>query len=523
MLGFQSLFAGGKYSLIGTIGEMFTNSAAITQAGSWGSMIAFALVKGLVGTISIAFGTKGLMDAFDSAADKGSYNIGLEQHGGKEEDKKGTGWDVLKGAGSGAAIGFGIGQIIPVVGPAVGAAIGAVVGALTTALAPAFEEVEVAAREANNEMQKMEYYQGAIQGISTEVDKLTQLQQILNDTLDLQIQNVYKEGEELGITKTRMDELIGAIQEGTFSTDMLNDSELALTDSLINLNNQQIKTKDATEKLEAAKRKLEKAEIDLAIAEDVAAGNFELAAARIGYAEAAMLYTEEEATAKRIQLYKEAGEEEAKYLLQDLTPEQREKMADINGLTEEELASFVEKWRTSSDEVRAAFLSGLDEETQAEFGRQLDEIDAMIEEHQGFWQGVGDTIKEIFTFGSADTWTYNGEVKATSELKSRGVYVPSMSVGTNYVPNDGLVYLHQGEAVVPKKYNQPYQQPGMSSEERAYMNQMVQTMQSLEATISQGINVKGQFVQKGSDLVATVEKANNKLSNNILNNRVYAR
>ena len=102
-------------------------------------------------------------------------------------------------------------------------------------------------------------------------------------------------------------------------------------------------------------------------------------------------------------------------------------------------------------------------------------------------------------------------------------FVPSYDVGTNYVPNDGLAYLHKGEAVVPKKYNQPYQPGTLSAEEREYMSMMIKTMESLDTTMKQGISVNGQFVQKGSDLVATVEKANNKLSNNILSNRVFAR
>lgn len=102
-------------------------------------------------------------------------------------------------------------------------------------------------------------------------------------------------------------------------------------------------------------------------------------------------------------------------------------------------------------------------------------------------------------------------------------FVPKYETGTNYVPNDGLAYLHQGEAVVPKKYNQPYQQPGLSSEERDYMNQMMKTMSALNNTMAQGIPVKGEFKQRGNDLVAVVEKANNRNSNNILSNRVYAR
>lgn len=35
------------------------------------------------------------------------------------------------------------------------------------------------------------------------------------------------------------------------------------------------------------------------------------------------------------------------------------------------------------------------------------------------------------------------------------VSAPPLATGTNYMPSDGLAYLHQGEAVVPKKYN-PY-------------------------------------------------------------------
>lgn len=95
--------------------------------------------------------------------------------------------------------------------------------------------------------------------------------------------------------------------------------------------------------------------------------------------------------------------------------------------------------------------------------------------------------------------------------------------GTNYVPSNGLAYLHQGEAVIPKKYNQPYQPGGLSSEERAYMERMISTMNSLDDTMKQGINVRGEFKQRGSDLVATVEKNKNRQSNNVLNNKVFAR
>ena len=94
--------------------------------------------------------------------------------------------------------------------------------------------------------------------------------------------------------------------------------------------------------------------------------------------------------------------------------------------------------------------------------------------------------------------------------------------GTNYVPSDGLAYLHQGEAVIPAKYNKPYQQ-GLSNEERAYMQQMMLTMKSLDGTMKQGIVVNGQFVQRGSDLVAVVNKTNSQTGSDLLSNVSYAR
>lgn len=503
----NTLVNGG--GLIKTLKYAFTYPNLITQMGGWGQMLGMALVQGL----GVVIGAAGVMKGFDMNADNASYNLGLTEAGGDDEDKKSNFWGTALGTVSGAIAGGAL------IGGPIGAAVGAVAGLLITSLAPAFEQVEVAARDANNEMQKIEYYEGQVQGYSSQVSELEELQQVLNNTLKQQTENVYAEGEQLGITKTRMDELVTSVQDGTFSTSMLSGAELGLKDSLIQLSEQQAKNQQATEKLEAAKIKLQKAEIDLAIAEDVAAGNFEMAAARIEYAEAASLYTTEEATKKRIQLYKEAGEEEAAALLQDLTPEQRQKMANINEMTEEELASFVETWRKSSDEAKEAFLSGVDQDTQNQFESQMNAIDSIIEEHQGFWQGVGDTLKEIFTFGIADTWTYNGEKKAVAEYKSR--VIPSAAVGMNYVPNDGLVYLHQGEAVIPKKYNKPYEPTNNISQ--AYLNQMINTMRALDATIQQGIEVRGEFKQRGTDLVATVKRVENRNGNQPLNNSVFAR
>lgn len=101
-------------------------------------------------------------------------------------------------------------------------------------------------------------------------------------------------------------------------------------------------------------------------------------------------------------------------------------------------------------------------------------------------------------------------------------FVPKYEKGTNYVPNDGLAYLHEGEAVIPKKYNTPYN-PTMSAEEKAYMQQMISTMKSLDGTMKRGISVNGQFVQRGSDLVAVVNKTKSQTGADLLSNVSYAR
>ena len=72
-------------------------------------------------------------------------------------------------------------------------------------------------------------------------------------------------------------------------------------------------------------------------------------------------------------------------------------------------------------------------------------------------------------------------------------HIPSLSVGTNYVPQDTLAYIHKGEAVVPKKFN-PYA--------NGFNNNVVQTMSipTPEITINISNNMEfdplGQMINK---------------------------
>lgn len=52
---------------------------------------------------------------------------------------------------------------------------------------------------------------------------------------------------------------------------------------------------------------------------------------------------------------------------------------------------------------------------------------------------------------------------------------------------------------------------------------MMNTMRSLDDTMKQGITVNGQFIQRGSDLVAVVNRTKSQTGADLLSNVAYAR
>ena len=522
--------------------RMFTDANGVVGIGkNIGTLIA--------GSILAVISTMALADAINDAWTQGKSDANTGK--GMNLTDQQTGMDALQGALGGAGAVLGGGMIAAALGASVALgpllAVAAGVAALAAVVVVGAEAWAYHSQQnklANNEMLEAADY--AEQAAATQ-EKLKEVTDMVNNGLE--IKNTHQEKlnqleEDYGIS---LDYVNKKVEAAGGNTSILTEEEKALyeqgklTQESIENYNRLLEIQ-----IELQKQQLWQKEEE-AIALDMEAGNYELAALRIEQAELQGLITTEEATAKRIQLYKTCGEEERANLLQNLTPEQRTLMLQYTNATEEELAELKKIWDESSQDVKNALLDGVGPDVVSAFDRRMNDIDRVVEEHSGFWQGVGDTVKEIFSFGFADTWTYNGEKRyykegydakwADSEIqaiqndntlseeeKRRRIQnirnMASYAVGTNYVPNDGLAYLHQGEAVIPKKYNQPYQPNTM---DQAYIDQMINTMRALDATIQQGIEVRGEFKQRGTDLVATVKRVENRNGNQPLNNSVFAR
>ena len=504
--GFTDMLS-GEGGLLKSLKFAFTNPSLITQMGGWGQMLGMIFVQALTAAIGGAIAIGGIAKGFDMVADTKSYNMGVEAAGGDDKDKKsdfggkalatiagGVGGGILAGALAGSAAG------------PIGIAIGAISGLLISSLAPAFEEVAVKAKDANNEMQKIEYYEGQVQGASSQVENFTELQNLMSDAVKNQTDKIYAQGEQLGISRTRMDELVKATQDGKFNTDLLTGSEQGLSDGLVQLSSLQEKNKSATEKLTEAKQKLQKAEMDLAIAQDIEAGNFEMAAARIEVALASNVYNGDEAGKKMAMILKDTNNNMSKYMLDDMSPEMKKNWEKYITTTEQGKQDMVLMYANMSDEQKKAFEKDYASEYGSAMQKTLQEGQKVINNTSFDWSHPFKSIGSMFT----GDWSWKAKYA-------------SFDVGTNYVPNDGFAYIHKGEAIIPKDEN-VFARQGKAWDGQMSMNsQMMDAINRLEQTIAQGINVKGEFRQRGNDLVATVEKNKNRQSNNILNNKVYAR
>ena len=294
-----------------------------------------------------------------------------------------------------------------------------------------------------------------------------------------------------------------------------------LASSLEQLSVLQTKNKEATDQLTEAKRKLQAAEMDLAIAQDIEAEHYEVAAARIEAAFASGTYTAEEAGEQMAMLLKQVNGDMKSNLLENMTPDMKKNFAEYVNTTDTGKKDLVKIYEELNDEQKDVFKQNYGDLFAESIETTLNEGQKKIDETELDWSHPFQSLGKVFgklwemIFGGGGSTNSN-----SGNNNARSVQPAAFATGTNYVPSDGLAYLHQGEAVIPKKYNQPYQP---NSTDQAYINQMIDTMRALDATIQQGIEVRGEFKQRGTDLVATVKKVENRNGNQPLNNSVFAR
>ena len=527
--GFTSVLSTLGTSFIKVFTEVFKNGGLISAfkngSISLGNILSSTITSLLTLALSAVLWNVGKNLMQEDAA----YNLGVALAGG-DNFRETTGATLsytTSGALAGATIGTAIGSLIPIpganlVGLALGSYIGGKIG--NDAGENQYEETQESLKEAvklaqsTNGFYPLEIVSGITSSYTEQVQVLDETIQLLNKSLDTQTEKVIEQGVELGISKARMIELTNAVKDGTYNTSMLTGQEVLLTESLNGLVNTQENVTEKSKRLAEMKEKLNKLTMDEAILNDMAAGNYELAATRLEYAYLSGVYTMEEATGRMNQLLDTTAAETRASLLQDVGPEFKDNYVRYKLITEEGVNDLLDTLYYYNDEQKELLAGDLSDDVASALDST---IIAAQEELDKNPLKIDVMLGEFFSPLLPDHIIY--KLFGVHPSGSGSLFQGSFATGTNYVQNDGLAYVHQGEAIIPKKYNQPYQPGTMSSEERAYMSQIMSTMRSLDSTLSQGIAVNGQFVQRGSDLVAVVNKTNSRTGADLLSNVAYAR
>lgn len=194
-------------------------------------------------------------------------------------------------------------------------------------------------------------------------------------------------------------------------------------------------------------------------------------------------------------------------------------------------------------DILSRTLANADDETQKTFGASIPkEMQDCFnpDKYESGWRKFGTNFKNAM--GDLGKWfqdKWNGirnwwnslwgknntpEPSAPSGPNGESWQGASYAVGTKYVPNDQLAMVHKGEAIIPAKYNNPSTFGGGDNPAlRETLNAMNSEIANLRTTIAQGIPVSGTFTQRGSDLVAVVDRTKSKNGSQPLSNAAFAR
>ena len=241
------------------------------------------------------------------------------------------------------------------------------------------------------------------------------------------------------------------------------------------------------------------------------------------------IYTSEEFKDKLSQIYAEVHGKSREAFVEQLPEDMRQGVEDgayqyLSGwerfsmAVSERYAAFKTNWHDFWEDVKTT----VSEKWQNIYSAITEWANTIKESVWKMFDGLRTSAEEtwqrICNFFSGKGFKTNEQTEGDGSKK---VSIQPYATGTNYVPSDGLAYLHRGEAVIPAKYNKPYS-PDNTNLENAIGN-LIRQVEQIGSQVNQGIKVNGEFRQRGSDLVAVVNRTNSQIGASIISDASYAR
>jgi hypothetical protein len=164
-----------------------------------------------------------------------------------------------------------------------------------------------------------------------------------------------------------------------------------------------------------------------------------------------------------------SGMSDTKIWLADLTKQYRDAIiaGKEMGLTQSQLdeirkAQFVEIKKQRESELQSA-KDIIAKNSMGEVAWEIKLINDQFNEQRETLKALGATAADLNIIEQARNITLQEQKRASIKEEDYATRVdyeramfslPSLDVGTNYMPYDGPIFAHKGEAIVPYKYNQ---------------------------------------------------------------------